>query len=229
MKKTLVLFLLLIVGLAAAVALTGIGCGKVAEETTTTGGGGSSTSTTSSTTTSSSGGTSTTVVFKSASQNSWVVSTSPASNESADILSYAGWNTGTYESYIQFDVSDIPPGTTIRRADLGLYSNSVSVAASPFSMNVDLYNLAAPWNQTTLIWNNKPASTGTAVAAKLLTFSDTDIYVTTDLTSAVQGWVNTPSSNNGLVIRSIITVAQNLFSYNSKNSASNKPYLEIWY
>lgn len=112
---------------------------------------------------------------------------------------------------IRFDLASIPPNSTVQNARLELYLNSKNDTKS---FNMGLYRLLRPWveNQVTwglamtgVKWGAEGASQvgvdreGTASATAFI--NATNQWYFFDVTQAVQGWINNPSSNYGFVAR----------------------------
>jgi hypothetical protein len=130
-----------------------------------------------------------------------------------------------FVDYIQFDVSAIPSTATILNATMKLYVGLVNGG----TVDVLYYNVSSTWEDTTLIWNTAPTLTGSSVAAKAYFESDTG-WISTDITSAVQQWVNNSVTNNGLMgIPQASADPTYIIVYFSKYSGTDMPKLEITY
>ena len=235
MKKAFVLFLMLIFGLTAIVAVSGVGCGRVVDDTTTTTGGGGTTTTTAAsgttTTTTSSGTTTTVLLIKYPDESCYAVQTDQTHEHYAIDLLSIGWDgSGSNEAFLRFDLTTagIPALTTIKSAILKIY---ITFGSTP-TTNVYFYNLNNMWSQTSLTWLNKPLITGDAIATKTVNLlSDVDTLASIDITSLVQGWVTTSGyANFGIGIINPDKATTNLISIGSGYTTSpHKPVLEIRY
>jgi Collagen triple helix repeat (20 copies) len=101
----------------------------------------------------------------------------------------------TSTALIVFDLSSLPSATAsnqISKATLWLYVNRISSAGA-----VSLKAVTSTWSESALTYNTIPAL-GSAMA----TFTPTvaQQFVAVDVTSLVQGWVTTPSSNYGIAL-----------------------------
>lgn len=97
---------------------------------------------------------------------------------------------------VQFDLTGLPPGITasqVVKANLTLYANSVS---SPGTINID--TALGSWAETTVSGTSGFPAMGGLVASAV-PVSTAGTYVTVDVTSAVQNWIN-GSVNSGLMI-----------------------------
>jgi hypothetical protein len=101
-------------------------------------------------------------------------------------------------TYIQFDLSSLPPGYTganIAKATLKLYVNTVPTAGS---FNVDFVN--GTWAEKTITSNLAPALGSTIAASIPLSSTNVKDYVLIDITSALQAWLNGTQSNDGVAL-----------------------------
>ncbi len=127
---------------------------------------------------------------------------------------------GGYTTLIQFDLGVLPAGTTaaqITRATLRLYCNR---ADTPGTLSAAPLNAA--WGEYSVTWNTLPA-TGSSVGSAQV--SAPGEFITIDVTSAVQSWITTPSSNNGLALTAASAVLQ--FDSKENDQTSHSPELEI--
>jgi hypothetical protein len=142
----------------------------------------------------------------------------PPSADSYIRSSSAGSNYGTattlqvrsgYTSLLQFNLAPVPTGTTVAKATLRVYVDSVTTAGS---FNVKPVNAA--WTETGVTWTSAPAL-GTAVAGPI-SVGTTGQFIVVDVTSLVQGWLNAPATNFGLALE--LNGATGNFSFDSKEA-----------
>src|SRR5580698_2504618 len=124
-------------------------------------------------------------------------------------------------TYIQFNLSSIPTGASISQATLKLYVNTVSTAGA-----FEVYAVNGAWTESALTYSLAPALGSVIDSNVPITTADKNQYILIPMTSTVQEWVNTPSSNNGLAL-----VAGGSFNatFDSKETAttSHPPELDI--
>src|SRR5579864_7027568 len=98
---------------------------------------------------------------------------------------------------VQVDISGLLAlgvnASQIQQATFTVYVHTVGVSGG-----LDLAMLTAPWSESTATYNTAPTPSG-AIQSNV-PVSGSNGYVTFDITTAVKGWVTTPSSNNGLQI-----------------------------
>jgi hypothetical protein len=99
---------------------------------------------------------------------------------------------------VQIDISrlialGVSP-SQIQQATFTVYVHTVGVSGG-----LDLATLTTAWTESTATYNTAPTPSG-AVQSNVATPNATNGYVTFDVTSVLQGWVASPSTNNGLQI-----------------------------
>lgn len=102
---------------------------------------------------------------------------------------------GGYTSLLQFDLGTLPRGTAanqVSKAVLRLYCNRVDTAGL-----VSVQTMGGGWGEYSVTYATLP-SLGSAV--QVFSVSQADAYVTVDVTAVVQGWVQTPATNNGIAL-----------------------------
>ena len=105
---------------------------------------------------------------------------------------------------VQFDLSTLPAGTTaseLSRATLRLYCNR---AHTPGLVSVQPVNGA--WGEYSVVYATLPMLDS---AAQIVQVNQASAYVTVDVTALVQGWIATPSTNNGLALTAGTAVVPN--------------------
>src|ERR1039458_1209301 len=124
--------------------------------------------------------------------DAYVNSAHPATNYGGLSNLYVN-STGT--ALIQFDLSSLPAGTTasqIGAASLKLYVNRINASGL-----VSIQAVNGAWSESTVTYATMP-SPGVLVAT--FTPAAAQQFVVIDITSLVQGWVTTPSSNYGVAL-----------------------------
>ncbi|HEY2040557.1 MAG TPA: DNRLRE domain-containing protein, partial [Edaphobacter sp.] len=127
---------------------------------------------------------------------------------------------GGYTSLLQFDLGILPAGTTtsqISRAVLRLYCNRADTPGA-----VSLQAINSPWGEYSVTYSNLP---GMAAASGTLSVNQEGTYLSIDVTALVQGWVATPSSNNGIALTSSSAVVQ--FDSKENDLTGHAPVLDI--
>jgi hypothetical protein len=140
--------------------------------------------------------------------------------------SVANLNIGGGDSaLIAVDLSGLPAGLTgsnIRKATLTVFVNKVSTAGG-----VDLSQIISPWSETSVSYQNRPST-----AAPFLSnvpVSESDSYVTFDITLLLRDWVSGAAPNYGLEISAAVAQPQTVVGLDSKesNTSSHPAYGEV--
>ncbi|HVI07670.1 MAG TPA: DNRLRE domain-containing protein [Candidatus Binatia bacterium] len=127
-------------------------------------------------------------------------------------------------SYIKFNLSDVPPGATITKATLRLFLDAATAKGS-----FDVYQINSSWSEATLTYKNAPplgvSATGNNPVA--VTASSVNQFILIDITSLAQSWLNGSIPNDGIALA--LTTSTGAFSFDSKENSltSHHPELEI--
>ena len=109
-------------------------------------------------------------------------------------IGYASYPNGQYNAFTQYDVSALA-GHSVVSATWNGYFLSAAAYPSTFAAT----KAAAAWSDSTITWNNQPGVTGSPVTESVTAANQ---WATADVTSWVQSWVTSPSSNYGMRIDS---------------------------
>jgi hypothetical protein len=127
---------------------------------------------------------------------------------------------GGYTTLLQFDLSMLPTGTTaaqVSRAVLRVYANRVTtpglVAFAP---------IGSVWGEYSVTYATEP-TIGTP--AGVVTVSQAGAITAIDVTSMVQGWITSPTKNNGVALSAGTAVVQ--FDSKENDETAHPPTLEI--
>ncbi len=117
----------------------------------------------------------------------------------ATIMRAGDVNSSASFSYVQFDESGFPDAQHILKAELHIKVDDSFGDAQ----TLDIYRVAASWDESTLTWNDKPAVTSDVnepggYIAKSGVLAYTDYY--TDITELVRNWKLAVYTNYGLRI-----------------------------
>jgi hypothetical protein len=137
------------------------------------------------------------------------------------------WTHGGYNmffrSLLYFKLDSIPKGSTVQSAILYLYSDPTMTDPNSNNSNSQLSGSNAfylekamqEWDENTVTWNNQPATT-TAGRIWVGPSTSTTENIQVNLTTIVQGWVNSPVTNSGLKM-----TLENEVKYRARNYASS--------
>lgn len=110
-----------------------------------------------------------------------------------------------FRSYLQFDLSVVPKGCTITKAFLSLYNPDDGISVNEQSTysgsnTFGIYKVASPWNSGSITWNNQPSFTAEEKVVLPTSKVPNQNYENIEITSFVQGMVDSPEENYGLMI-----------------------------
>lgn len=138
-----------------------------------------------------------------------------------------------FRNMIRFDLSAVPDGAVIQSAVFYLYSDPTITSGSNSNSGSNAFYLekvTQNWAENTVTWNNQPPTTTVGRVWTGPSSSATENRQV-DITSLVQQWIDTPSSNFGLKM-----ILENEVYYRSRNYASSehsnaaiRPKLEVTY
>jgi hypothetical protein len=114
-------------------------------------------------------------------------------------------NYGKTRTLARFDTSAIPQNATVTDAQLGLWrvqdnGNSTSMTVHPLTRGFDE---GATWNKATAgaSWTTPGGDFGPAIGTTVLKSDPLPGWARFPVTGTAQGWVKTPASNNGVLVK----------------------------
>jgi formylglycine-generating enzyme required for sulfatase activity len=105
----------------------------------------------------------------------------------------------TRKSYLYFDLSDIPSDAVVRWAKLRLFLPTVRTAGAGLSVHL----VTGTWNESTRLADVPAISAGTIGVIPPSKMASRR-FVTVDVTSTVQQWINGGTLNEGFAVQSIV-------------------------
>ncbi|MDQ3544886.1 MAG: DNRLRE domain-containing protein, partial [Actinomycetota bacterium] len=143
-------------------------------------------------------------------------------NDGMLLVKKSGTTGNTRESYLRFDLSAIGTITTAKLRLWGFLTN-VTDGGTP---HVQIYKSTnTTWSETGLTWNNKPASTGSALATTTITGTG-GAWFEWNLTSFLQAEKAAGRNVVTLVLQSSNTTNP-MATFNSDEAAANRPELLV--
>jgi hypothetical protein len=103
---------------------------------------------------------------------------------------------GPARIYIQFDLSAVPERALILSAEILLYQMYAPASAQTYEAHM----VRSPWNESAMNWKTQPISDAAVISAAQAP-AVKDVWVSWNVTSAVQSWVNGDAANYGFMIR----------------------------
>ena len=115
------------------------------------------------------------------------------------LLTYLNLNGESYRmnDYLKFTLSEIPEGSTIKKATLTLYAASNASR----TVNVGIYGcLDNSWNEMTITWNNAPISSNELISSQNIVLQETQKY-SWDITDYIRNSFSIGKSSVSLVLK----------------------------
>jgi hypothetical protein len=154
--------------------------------------------------------------------DAFTFSQSPNANNGKEIALSVG---PTSNSYIRFDLSNLPAGTRgqdIAKATLILWVDPVGNGGS-----IDVFRINGPWQEKTITFNNAPALGALEVSCVPVPTSQHSHFLSIDVTNLVKDWLDGAQLNHGIAL---LPHAQNttvLFDSKENTLTSHSPQLDI--
>jgi hypothetical protein len=170
--------------------------------------------------------------------DTWINSYDPNLNFNGETkLSVYGYE--DIKTLVRFDLSSIPPGTTITSATLSLYNYAHANSANGGTLSV--YPVTKTWVESEATWNRRSTSStwtaagmqsgtdyATSPSTSITIDTATGVWRSFDVTAIVRGWLNGTIPNNGFVVRSPTNGVKPLFySSGYTTDPSVRPKLTI--
>jgi hypothetical protein len=119
-------------------------------------------------------------------------SSSPTKNYGSSIALIVGSGSDTHVNFSLANLGSGVTGSNVSKATLVLYADSV---LTPGTM--DVYQTNGSWSEGKITYNNAPALGTKLLSAVSVTSRE---YLSLDMTSTVQAWLNGTLANNGIVL-----------------------------
>jgi hypothetical protein len=140
-----------------------------------------------------------------------------------------------HRSFIEFDLSFIPAGSAVVSAYLSLYWNPTSSNTGHSNLtgpnDATLNKVIEPWDEHYITWMTQPPTSTQNQVMLPASTSNTQDYTNIDVTAMVQDFVSDPSTNYGMLLRSVSETAYHslIFCSSDHPDASKRPKLVITY
>jgi len=133
------------------------------------------------------------------------------------------------QGIIWFDISSLPNADDVVSVKLKFYVSKVINLGGSNYMVIGTKRVTATWVENTITWNNKPGEGGTYGSSANINATG---WYEVDITNLYKEWKNETYTNYGVWLYGSEYSVTHLPAYsdiNSKEAASNKPYLYITY
>ncbi len=156
----------------------------------------------------------------------------------SDLCAVSWTNNGSsskIRGLIQFDLSSIPAGSTINDARLSLYYNPNTDEGTHFKYfgnnSALLQRITQNWNESTVTWNNQPATTTQNQVVIPSSTSSTQDYPNINVTNLIRDMVNNPATSFGMMLKLQYEshFRKLIFASGDYSVASKRPKLTVTY
>jgi len=132
-------------------------------------------------------------------QDTYVSSAYPNENFGwEDRLNIVNIGTAMFErAYLQFDLSSLPSGVSIAKAELQL-----SLAGLDGQDEIGAYSVSSNWGESQTTWNNQPPAASTPESSTLVSYDQPAGEFVWDVTNLARMWKDSPLQNHGIMLRS---------------------------
>jgi hypothetical protein len=167
----------------------------------------------------------------------WNLNPSSTNSVAPDFIATAWSNSGNLSiirALMKFDFL-LPNNAVISSAKLSLYhfnsTSNVGHSTQSGSNAAVLSKITSAWNETTVCWNNQPATTTINQVILPASVSDSQDYANIDITNMVIDFNNNPTTNYGLMFKLLDESYYRSMLFASKNctDVSKQPKLTICY
>lgn len=131
------------------------------------------------------------------------------------------------QAYLRFDTSSVTGNVT--RAVLRVYGNLNATIGANNNLPCAVFPVSAVWDETTLVWNNKPAPNVPSELARVIVADTTARWYEFDITSFINAERTAGRSVTGVLLRNMEEGEPGDYftAFNSKEAATNQPQLVI--
>jgi hypothetical protein len=128
------------------------------------------------------------------------------------------------KTFLQFELTTLPPGAAVSKATLRLFVDAVTTAGA-----FDVYQVNNTWQEGTLTYKNLPAIGGSATGGNPVSVATTSVnqFLIIDITPLVQDWMNGSVPNDGIVLELNGTAGNFTFDSKENYMTGHQPELEI--
>ena len=115
---------------------------------------------------------------------------------------------GKYRSYLQFDLSSIPPNARVVDAHLEL--RNYSKMRDDMTVNllpIGLYRVTDNWLEGNITWNNQPLSSAQPESIVTINMNIISDWYSWDIHELLAGWLDGTTANHGVLFKVVDEIA----------------------
>jgi hypothetical protein len=134
---------------------------------------------------------------------------------------------GRLESFVRWDLSSIPAGSTIDEASIRL---ETGIVEGSFAFAINMFTVSGSWSEGSLTWNNRPGVNSSSLVVAQPPGGGGDIvrFEDNSITNWVQAIVDGQTPNNGVSF-SVVSLPDNYIIFKSRSYTGDEPRLIIDY
>ncbi len=161
--------------------------------------------------------------FINPSADTWLKEASPNENHGSDEeLSVKNKPTDNFRTLYQFDLSSIPAGANVTRADLRLRITGEDDSGDP----VNIYRVTDAWSENAVNWNNTGNDYDASTVYASFVPDDTG-WIWVDITPIVQAWVCGEFPNNGMMLIATSDDTESKYTSREYSQSNRRPRLYL--
>jgi hypothetical protein len=167
-----------------------------------------------------------------ASGDSYIAAGFPTTNYGSQPFMFIGGN-DALRDVVKFDASSISPIYPVQSAKLRLYMDAYGSTGQPHTLQV--FGAAKSWAENTVTWTapwTAPGGDyGALIADTTLSAANVGGWVELDVTPLARSWVQTPSTNMGVLLNALNISSYATFRFASREywDATKAPQLVVTY
>ena len=138
-----------------------------------------------------------TVTDLSVSQDAYVQSQYPASNQNSIVLGVKKDAYGNINNtFVKFNIGGIPNNSDVQNAYIKLYGNAYDLDGS--GLWIGAQRVTGSWSESSITWNNQPGVSSSSAPSTWINNQNNVAWMNMDVTSLVEDWIEDGDSNYGI-------------------------------
>lgn len=156
-------------------------------------------------------------------QDAWLKESSPAENHGSDVeLSAKKASGDDMRTLYRYDLSGIPAGSQVNSATAWYY-----ITAGDDNGPVNVHRVTSGWTEASANWSNMSANYDSQALGSFPSQDDNGVWVSVNLTSLVQAWVDGTTLNQGIMFVSTTSGVESKYTSKEWSNASERPWMEV--
>ena len=152
-------------------------------------------------------------------------------NDSSSLYIGGNFTVAMYRTYVQFNMSLIPPTAVVTDAKIGLHYDYADPQST--ETHILVFGVMNDWDEASITWNRQAASYPIYwVDSSIRSYATNDFFYWNLDSSNVQKWIDNPQDNHGIILQyknENNADGLRVFSSSESDNAANHPKLVIQY